>query len=71
METLIIQTEGSKLKLIKQLLKELNIEFEKKKTSVSPYDQEFVEKIKARSKRVEDGEFVVFNDQYKKDMRGL
>ena len=71
METLIIQTEGSKLKLIKQLLKELNIEFEKKKASVSPYDQEFVEKVKARSKRAEDGEFVVFNDQYKKDLRGL
>ena len=46
METLIIQTEGSKLKLIKQLLKELNIEFEKKEASVSPYDQEFVEKIR-------------------------
>ena len=31
METIILQTEGKKLTLIKQLLKELNIEFKVKK----------------------------------------
>jgi hypothetical protein len=46
METIIIQTEGSKLKLIKQLLKELGIAFETGKADVSPYDPEFVAKIK-------------------------
>jgi len=46
MKTIIIQTEGSKLKLIKQLLKELGITFETEKASISPYDPEFVTKIK-------------------------
>ncbi len=31
METIILQTEGKKLTLIKRLLKELNIEFKVKK----------------------------------------
>ncbi len=46
METIIIQTEGSKLKLIKQLLTELNIAFETAKKAGSPYDPDFVQKIK-------------------------
>ncbi len=46
METIILKTEGSKLKLIKQLLKELGIAFETEKAEVSPYDPEFVTKIK-------------------------
>lgn len=45
METIIIQTEGSKLKLIKQLLKELNIAFETASKAGSPYDPDFVKKI--------------------------
>ncbi len=45
METLIIHTEGRKLKLIKQLLKELGIDFETTKETTSPYNPEFVEKI--------------------------
>jgi hypothetical protein len=45
METIIIQTEGSKLKLIKQLLKELNIAFETASKAGSPYDPDFVNKI--------------------------
>lgn len=50
METLIIQSEGSKLKLLKQLLKELGIDFEVGSKTRSPYNQEFVAKIlKAKS----------------------
>ena len=45
METLIIHTEGRKLKLIKELLKELDIGFETAKDTKSPYNPEFVEKI--------------------------
>ncbi len=46
METIIHKTEGSKLKLIKQLLKELGIAFETENAAGSPYDPEFVAKIK-------------------------
>ena len=50
METIIIHTGGSKLKLIKQLLKELSIDFEVGSKTQSPYNQEFVTKIlKAKS----------------------
>jgi len=45
METIIIQTEGSKLRLLKQLLKELSIDFEVGSKTKSPYNQEFVAKI--------------------------
>ncbi len=45
METLIIHTEGRKLKLIKELLKELGIGFETAKDIKSPYNPAFVEKI--------------------------
>jgi hypothetical protein len=45
METLIIHTKGSKLKLLKQLLKELRINFEVDTNTQSPYNQEFVAKI--------------------------
>ncbi len=50
METIIIHTEGSKLKLIKQLLKELGISFEVGSKSKSPYNQEFVAKIQKAKK---------------------
>ncbi len=51
METLIIRhIEGNKLKIIKQLLKELGIEFETHKESVSPYNQEFVDLVKESAK---------------------
>jgi hypothetical protein len=38
METLIIHTEGRKRKLIKELLKELGIDFETAKDTKSPYN---------------------------------
>ena len=51
METLIIRhTEGNKLKVIKQLLKELGINYESIKEPVSPYDQEFVDMVKQSAK---------------------
>jgi hypothetical protein len=50
METIIIHTGGSKLKLIKQLLKELSIDFEVGSKTKSMHNQEFVAKIlKAKS----------------------
>jgi hypothetical protein len=70
METIIIHTEGSKLKLLKQLLKELGIAFESGKSAKSPYDQEFVQKIKERSSNAENGEYVVVTDEYKKELFG-
>ena len=45
METLIIHTEGEKLKAIKQVLKAMGIDFESKKEK-SPYDPEFVKMVK-------------------------
>ena len=45
METLIIHTEGCKLKLIKQLRKELEIDFEISQETKSPYNPEFVKKF--------------------------
>jgi mannose-6-phosphate isomerase class I len=49
METLIIQTEGEKLKAIKQLLKVMGIAFEAKKEK-SPYNSGFVKKVLAAEK---------------------
>ena len=45
METLIIHTEGEKLKAIKQVLKAMGIDFESKKEK-SPYDPKFVKMVK-------------------------
>jgi len=70
MKTIIIQTEGSKLKLIKQLLKELGITFETEKAKVSSCDSEFVTKIKDRRIRASKGEFVVFDSNYKNELFG-
>jgi hypothetical protein len=50
METLIIRTEGEKLKAIKQLLKAMEVAFETKKEK-SPYDPEFVKMVKESAKR--------------------
>lgn len=50
METIIIHTEGSKLKLVKHLLKELGISFEVSSEGKSPYNQEFVAKIQKAKK---------------------
>jgi len=46
METIIIQTEGSKLKLLKQLLKEPGIAHESGKKAKDIYDREYSKNIK-------------------------
>ena len=53
METLIIHTEGEKLKTIQNLLKLLDIKYEKKKEK--PYNPEFVKKIRERSINASQG----------------
>lgn len=56
METLIIHTEGEKLKAIKQVLKAMGIDFESKKEK-SPYDPEFVKMVK-KSAASKDGRVI-------------
>ena len=68
METIIIQTEGSKLKLIKQLLKELGISVEVGSKTTSPYNREFVKKIKERKASHAKGNYVELTDEYKKEL---
>jgi hypothetical protein len=68
METIIIQTEGSKLRLLKQLLKELSIDFEVGSKTKSPYNQEFVNKIKERKASLSDGNYVELTEDYKKNL---
>ncbi len=70
METIIIHTEGSKLKLLKQLLKELGITFESGKSAKNTYYREFVKKIRERSLNAAKGEYVVLSDDYKKELFG-
>ncbi len=70
METLIIHTEGRKLKLIKQLLKELGIDFETTKETTSPYNPDFVAKIMQRKADADEGEYVELTGDYKKELFG-
>lgn len=60
METLIIHTEGEKLKTIQNLLKLLDIKYEKKKEK-STYNPEFVKKIL----NTKNEETIPFDDNYK------
>jgi hypothetical protein len=70
METLIIHTEKEKLSALKDFLKEMNITFEVKKSrstankDKSPYDPEFVNKIKQSTEEYEKGNFVEVTDEY-------
>lgn len=61
METLIIHTEGEKLKTIKNLLKLLDIKYEKKKEK-GTYNPDFVKKILERS---QNNETIAFDENYK------
>jgi hypothetical protein len=45
METLIIHTEGEKLKALKKLLKVMGVKFEMKNEKKSPYNTEFVDMV--------------------------
>lgn len=70
METLIIHTEGRKLKLIKELLKEMGVGFETAKDTKSPYNPAFVEKIKQRKADADKGEYIDLTRDYKKQLFG-
>jgi hypothetical protein len=61
METLIIHTEGEKLKTIEKLLTLLEVKYEKKKKK-STYNPAFVKKILERS---QNNETVPFDENYK------
>ena len=63
METLIIHTEGEKLKTIKNLLKLLDVKYEKKREK-STYNPEFVKKILERSQN--NNETITFDENYKR-----
>jgi hypothetical protein len=57
METILVYPQKSEeLKTLKTILKALKMNFE-----VSPYNQEFVKKIKKSSKEIEKGEFVMLD----------
>jgi hypothetical protein len=53
METVIIQTEGKKMKALKAFLKALEIAFEVKREEV--YDPTFIEKIKRGDEDIRNG----------------
>jgi hypothetical protein len=60
METVIMHPQNKEqLSALKAIAKALNVDFET--TKESPYNPEFVKKIKASRKQVEDGEFVKFD----------
>jgi hypothetical protein len=69
METLIIHTEGEKLKTIQNLLKLLDIKYEKKKEK-STYNPEFVKKILNSSKSVKEGNIVKYTPELKQEWFG-
>jgi hypothetical protein len=58
METLIIHTEGEKLNTIQNLLKLLDIKFERRKEKYNP---EFVKKILERSENAANGNCVTID----------
>ncbi len=56
MKTIIVHAESDKMKKITEFLKEENVVFETGEEG-SPYNPEFVEKIKKSQKQYEDGNF--------------
>ena len=61
METIIIQSEGEKLEVIKEFLVKLKVKFETRTSSdeeISPYKPEFVQKIEESMVEYEKGNFV-------------
>ncbi len=62
METIIIQTEDKhKAKAIKDFLKAFDINFKSEELEESPYNPEFVKKIKDRSKSAREGNVIEIN----------
>lgn len=61
METLTIHPRNKKqLNVLKSLLEELKIPFEKSDTGKSPYGPEFVKKIKESEKQISEGKFKAY-----------
>lgn len=59
MQTLIVQPKTQKqLAALVAVLKALNIDF-KKEDGVSPYNSEFVKKIKASEKKFKEGKYTI------------
>jgi hypothetical protein len=58
MQTLIIHTEDDKVQIIKDFLNSIKVKFENKTTSIeknSPYDPEFVAKIRQSEEDFKNG----------------
>ncbi len=55
MKTLIIHTEDDKAQLIKDFLKSIKVTFETKIVEESPYDPEFVAKIRKSEEDYKNG----------------
>ncbi|MBK8054867.1 MAG: hypothetical protein IPK35_16755 [Saprospiraceae bacterium] len=67
METIIIETEGKTLEVIKAFLKEMNISFKTKTKKEKPYDPEFVKMVLEASK---SNQRRVLDEEYKKELFG-
>jgi len=71
METIIIKTESSKAKALKQFLKAFGVDFTVEKPEKSPYDPDFVQKIKQGSESVKKGNAVVYDERLRKELFGV
>jgi hypothetical protein len=71
METIVIQTEDkNKAKAIKDFLKAFDINFKSELSEESPYNPEFVKKIKDRSESAREGNIIEYTDELKKELFG-
>lgn len=71
METIIIQTESNKAKALKQFLKAFGVDFIVKKEEDSPYDPDFVRKIKERSASAKKGNAVIYDESLRSELFGV
>ncbi len=70
METIIIQADSSKAKALKQFLKAFGVAFKVEKHENSPYDPDFVQKIKERSQSAKKGNGVIYDDNLRNELFG-
>jgi hypothetical protein len=71
METIIIQAESNKAKALKQFLKAFGVDFTVEKNENSPYNPDFVRKIKERSASAKKGNAVIYDDRLRSELFGL
>ena len=67
METIIIETEGKTLEVIKEFLQEMKVSFKTKTKKEKPYDPEFVKMVLEASK---SNQRRVLDEEYKKELFG-